>query len=129
MKYYVRSSETVTDDEYSVFDPYNGKRYFVSGDGSSTIRCFNDPVAAIKHWFRIVGKSGLSASIMAKKRSDAIDICKAGTDELLTELYNKYRCPYKLQFLIDACKKQVADGCKYFYENEFGDQVHPFDVG
>lgn len=120
-KSYVRSSE---------YSPYNGKTYFISNDNE--IKYCDDPKTAIKYWFQLLAKdkSRMGTAINTEFRKNAIAVCEAATPEYLTSLYEKYGCPYKLDYLIDEAKKQVANGCKYFYEAEgFGDMIHPFSVG
>jgi len=128
MKRYIRSGE-YSDEMY---DPYHGHSYLISGDdGIHKYRSqyADDPEEAIYYWFRIGKVHKFNTSIMTKTRSDAVRLCEAGTEEYLTKLYETYGCPYKIDYMINACKEQVANGCKHFYENEFGDQVHPFDIG
>ncbi len=128
MKKYIRSSE----DEDLMYDPYQGHTYLISGDDGKhkpRIQYANDPEEAIYYWFRIGKTHKFNTSIMTKLRSDAIKLCEAGSEDFLMSMYETYGCPYKIDYMIDACKEQVAKGCKYFYENEFGDQVHPFDIG
>lgn len=110
------------------YDPYNGKTYRVSG-GYSTTKWTNDPVTAIKYWFMIGQKHSGDTCIQCRTRDAALAICQAATEDLLTTLWNKYRCPYKLEYLVESAQKKVQDGCKWFHESDFGDQVHPFDIG
>lgn len=113
------------DDEYE--EGYVEKKtYTVFGgySGQST----NDPVEAIRLWFVIGQTHKMDTYISCIRKADAIKLCQAATEEVLTKFYNKYKCPYKLDYLIEAAKKQVANRCAGFYE-KWGDQISPFCVG
>lgn len=122
-----------SDDDQDFVDPFDGKKYRVSyleayGD-DATVKT-NDPKEAIKAWFKYGQDHPTYAFIDAKYKTDAIDLCKAATAELLTELYSKYKCHYDLDYLISEARKKVEDGQKYFRESgDYGDSVHPFGCG
>lgn len=123
MKRYIKTSE---------YDMYDGHRYYISGEdprGQMFDAMEDDPVEAIEAWFRIGRKCKMNTAITTQTRDSAIKLVEAATPELLERLYSRYGCPTKLDYLIEACERQVARQCSSFYENEFGDQVHPFDVG
>lgn len=103
------------------------KTYMISG--GYTVRSTNDPAQAIRFWFQLGQKNPTDTAITCQRREDAITLCQAATADLLAELYDKYRCVYKLDWLISAAAKQVQTQCPSFYESEFGDMVYPFDVG
>ena len=127
MKRYIKFSTDV-DDAWASYDPFNGKKYRIFG-GYSDTKWTNDPYEAIKFWFQIGKKHPGDTCIMCKTKADAIEVVMEGTPEYLTELYSQYKCPYKLEYLIEECDKAFENGCRSFYENEYGDQVHPFSVG
>lgn len=120
----IKASEDYEDEELQEYVP---KRYEVTGDRH--YRDTDSPIEAIKLWFQFGSKDPGGACIMCKKRSDAVELCGNATADLLTSLYSKYKCPYKLEYLIQSAQDQVDRGCKYFYETKYGDQVDPFSVG
>ena len=126
----ITSSEEIATSEYDEWSPYHNHNYLVSAGpyGDVTMLC-DDPKRAITHWFKYQKKYPLDVSISCPTRDLAIKLVEAGKPKLLTELFNRFDCPYKLEYMIDECKKKAADGCKGFYESEYGDQVHPFGVG
>lgn len=128
MKKYIKSYTEVEDEWDVAYDPYNGRRYRIHG-GYSDTEYTDDPYEAIRIWFEIGERHPGDTCIMCLTRDAACAVVMEGTEDYLTKLYNRYRCPYKLEYLIDECDKAFENGCKYFYENEFGDQVHPFSVG
>ena len=90
----------------------------------------DDPALALKHWFIVNKRYPTCAAIIAKTRADAITLMDAAKDKYLEELYKEYPCPqYDLDMLKSLVKKEIANGCKYFYQSEFGDQVGPFSYG
>lgn len=126
----IRASEDYEEDD--LFDPFDGRIYMIFGSdshGNLLNEFTNDPVVAIEQWFKISKKFPTNTYIQCRKRSDAIKLCEAAEPDYIQKLYNKYKNPYKLDYLIDAVKKQVDNKCKYFYENEYGDMIHPFDLG
>lgn len=127
MKRWIHASEEANDD--SEWSPYSKGKYCVSG--GYTLKYTDDPQTAISYWFRFQKKYPTDVSISCAKRDEAVALCKAATPELLTELHEKYGCPYKLDWLISEAQKKVADGQKYFYEGKYGygDTIHPFGVG
>lgn len=127
----IKSSEELEDEGY-VYEDWPYKTYEIFGgysgenlDAADT----DDPVEAITLWFKFGKTHRTTTSISCVKREDALRLCQAATPELLTKLWNRYKSPYKLDFLIDACQKQVERKCSGFYEHRFGDMVFPFDVG
>lgn len=121
------------DQDFVEWDPFDGKKYRVSyleAYGDNTTVKTNDPKEAIEAWFKYGQDHPTYAFIDAKYKTDAIDLCKAATAELLTDLYSKYKCHYKLDYLISEARKKVEDGQKYFRESgDYGDSVHPFGCG
>lgn len=126
MKRYIRSSDV---DDYDEYDPYQGHMYYVSYGYNH--KYTDNPKQAITIWFQQAKKNPMDCAIMAKWRKGAVDIVNTATPELLTTLYEKYDCPYKLEYLIEGAEKQRQNGCKYFLENKYGygDQVEPFSFG
>ena len=121
------------DQDFVEWDPFDGKKYRVSyleAYGDDTTVKTNDPKEAIEAWFKYGQDHPTYAFIDAKYKTDAIDLCKAATAELLTDLYSKYKCHYDLDYLISESRKKVEDGQKYFLgSGEYGDSVHPFGCG
>ena len=126
----VTSDTNIEEEDWS---PYGKYSYLVSGGDYSELsfRC-DDPVSAIKKWFQYQKKYPTDVAIMCPTKELAMKLVKAGTPKLLTQLKEKFpECPYKLDWLIDECKRKYEDGCKGFYEGSYGygDSVHPFGVG
>lgn len=89
----------------------------------------NDPRKAIKIWFMLSKKFPTCVDIITKTRADCITLLKEATPEYLTELYQQYKNPYKLEFLINASADKLADGCSGLIEGEYGDVIYPFCGG
>lgn len=89
----------------------------------------DDPKKAIELWFRIGQKFPTCTDLMAKTKADACVLLREATPEYLTELYSKYKCPYKLDYLISGAQRSMSRGCSDFYVSEFGDSVYPFSCG
>ena len=123
------ASEIDDEDELS---PYHGHNYMVTAGpyNELTFHC-DDPKSAITHWFKYQKKYPTDVSIMCPTKELAIKLVKAGTPKLLNELYDRFDCPYKIDWMIAECAKKVSDGCRGFYEGEYGygDSVYPFCVG
>lgn len=121
------------DDEswWDEWDPYQGHKYRVYGNDYQANQAFDDPEKAIQCWFKYQKDAPMDVSIMSKTKADAIELVKAATPQLLTRLHARYKCPYKLDWLISEAEKQVENGCRSFYEDKYGygDSVHPFGVG
>ena len=109
---------------------YSSKAYRVSG-GYSDFQFTDDPETAIRYWFKLSNKYPMDAAIMCRSRKDALNLVKLVSDDpdIIYRLNEKWRSPYKLEYLVEECEKAAANGCKYFYENEAGDSIHPFSLG
>lgn len=121
------ASVDLKDDEFMDFDLFDGFTYEISC--SRTAKYTLDPVEAIRCWFDFCDQGYTDSAIRCIRKSDAIALCEVATDQYLTKLYRQYSCPYRLDSLIRGVKKQLANGCRSFYENRYGDMVYPFDVG
>ena len=121
MKRYIRSNS-----DYSEF-VYNGKLYHVVGgyDSYNT----NDPVAAITKWFELERSNPMDAAITAVNKGAAIDLLRAANPDLIEDLHVKYRCPYKLEYMLESIDRNFRNGYPHFLESEYGDQVDPFSYG
>lgn len=131
---YITSATDIEDDDESwwdEWDPYQGHKYRVYGNDYQANQAFDDPEKAIQCWFKYQRDAPMDVSIMSKTKADAIELVKTATPQLLTGLHAKYKCPYKLDWLISEAEKQVENGCRSFYEDKYGygDSVHPFGVG
>lgn len=112
------------------YDPYSGKIYLIS-DTRGNVKKTDYPKNAIEYWAKMQVKDPMSVDIQTKKKVDAIKLTDfvANNPEFIYNLAEKYKLPYKPQYLISESEKKSADGQKYFYENEWGDSIHPFGVG
>lgn len=136
----INASTEVDEAWDSAFDPFNGKTYRVHG-GYHDTRYTDSPKLAIRYWYQMQAKHPEDVAIMCKTREQAVELCTAATEDYIYALDEKYGkgphpdgyrekgCPYMPQYLVDEAAKEVANGQKYFYENDFGDSVHPFGVG
>ena len=92
-----------------------------TGDDKS----FTDPEKALIHWFRLSKKYPTCVAISGyvadeKRLRDWV----VNNEDKFREMYAKYKCPYKLDYLIDACKKPVS------HRNDtYPDQMYPFCLG
>ena len=130
-------------DEWDVF---KGKKYIVSGldcfgenlkniedsgpddrDGNTIVT--NNPREAIKQWFILSKKYPTMVDIMTKTKANGCELLKEATAEYLTELYEEYGSCYKLEYLIKEAEDNLSRSCKYLYESEYGDSIHPFCCG
>lgn len=130
MKRYIK---TTSDIEYDAdrelaFDIYRGYKYYVSG-GDNDTKYTNDPRTAIKYWFQLSSKYPGDTAIFCKTKAGAVELVMDADADYLTRLWNQYKNPYKLEYLISECEKAFENGCRYFHECEYGDQVHPFSFG
>ena len=126
------TSDTEIDDDDDEWSPYQGHNYLVSGGPYSDITFLcDDPKSAITHWYKYQKKYPMDVSISCPTKELAMKLVKSGTAKLLTELNDRFGCPYNLDYMIEECKKKIADNCKGFYEDKYGygDSVHPFSVG
>lgn len=129
MKLYVKSTIVNDEDEWTPFR--NGTYCVTGGPYSEFVKNTDNPKLAIKYWFQANEKYPSDCAISCQTREQAIALCKVATADFLTECYERYGSPYKLDWLIEESAKKVSDGQKYFYENEYGygDQIHPFSFG
>ena len=111
--------------------------YMVSGKDSAGTLTTSDPAKAIERWFKLCKASPTMTTINTARRADAVRLVKWAEDHLdkIAEWHEKYKCNYKLDYLQNEIKKQVANGCRFFYEDKRataaweGDQIHPFSAG
>jgi len=120
--------EELEDEGYEEWDPYNGFKYKVvcGYDSSNT----NNPKAAIRRWFKGQSKNPMDCAIMAKYKSDAIDLASLVTMDLLEEMDSQYPQGYKLDWLYDSAQRFVrSNGSGFLGDGDMGDQVPPFTYG
>ena len=141
MKRWIHASEEV-DEEFD-WSPYSKGKYCVSS-GYGDVKYTDNPKTAISYWYRMQKNNPMDVSISCQTRENAIKLCKAATEDFIYQLDEKYGvgprspeeggykekgCPYMPQWIVDEAAKKVADGQKWFHEDEYGDTVHPFGVG
>ena len=115
-------------DDEDIWDPYNGFKYKVvcGYDSSNT----NNPKAAIRRWFKGQSKNPMDCAIMAKYKSDAIDLASLVTMDFLEEMNSQYPQGYKLDWLYDSAPRFVrSNGSGFLGDGDMGDQVPPFTYG
>lgn len=119
MKRVIKSS-----DDWLIDNLMHGKKFRVCAEEE---RCFttDDPKSAITKWFKFGAKHPTASAITVASVDAANELrkCVRGNKEWFITLYNKYECPYDLDYLIDAC--EYDDTSKY----RFVDSVFPFCYG
>lgn len=105
----------------SSLDPSTGEELFSSMDK-------NDPESAIEDWFTKSEKYPSCVCICAKDDAAAKELLSwvIDNEDKFRELYRKYKNPYKLEFLVNYCKRHVNDSNLIDWS---GDQVSPFSLG
>lgn len=114
------------DEDYT----FMGKKYRAAcdtGKGWET-KVSNNPLDVLEFWFKWSKLFPMEVAIDTRTRADGVALLKIAK-KYLDELYNKYDCPYKYDYLKDAIDKGIATGCRDIIEGEFGDQIHPFSYG
>ena len=128
---YIKSSDEV-DDVWESYDPFHGHTYRVTG-GYDDTKYTNYPKNAIEYWFKLQKKNPSDVAIMCKRKEDAQQLVEwaANNIKYLYQLNEKWPTPYKIDYIVKGVEDKAADGCKYFYEGEYGygDMIFPFDVG
>ena len=107
-----------------------GKKYRAACDTGENweSKVSNNPLDVLEFWFKWSAKYPMEAAINTRTRADGVALLKIAK-KYLDELYNKYDCPYKYDYLKDAIDKGIANGCRDIIEGDFGDQIHPFSYG
>lgn len=91
------------------------------------IELTDDPKEAIERWFRFEKRSPLFSCINIGSREAALKLVEAADDELLDQLYEKYKPVYKLSSIKEMVQKQRENGCRGYLGP--GDMICPFDLG
>lgn len=118
--------------DFDEWDEMHGKKYRVCGypEGKAPKNTYtNDPVVAIKAWFKFEAAAPLDAAIFTTTKAYGVELLKAATPELLSELHAKHDCPYRLDYMIESVEKKINDNCRGLIEDKHGDQIHPFSFG
>ena len=89
---------------------------------------FKDPRSAIIAWFEQTDKHPMGVCIDASTIKDAQNLLKwvVDNEDQFRTWYNQYDIPYKLEHLINYCKKHQNDSNLIAFS---GDQVEPFSLG
>ena len=122
-------------------DPMQGHKYLVSGNTSNVTETgtdrniYNggyteDPREAIITWLKLSQKAPTSISIDTNKNAAADELLAwvVDNEEEFRDLCAQYKAPYKVDYLVDACKR----GNRHDFEKgkyNYPDQVHPFSIG
>lgn len=137
----LKSSVTAAEDDEieDEWDPFHGHKYRINSTSTSgygeinsySVKYADTPVKAIQLWFQLGKNNPMDTAIITKTRDNAVELCRAATPEVIEKFYNNYGSCYELDYLIDEAAKQVENGCRYFYEDQYGygDQIHPFCYG
>lgn len=89
---------------------------------------FKNPKSAIIEWFKLGTKYPTCVCIFAKDNAYAKDLLQwvIDNEDEFRSLYNTYNVPYKLEYLINYCKRHINDATII---KKPGDQVDPFSLG
>ena len=89
---------------------------------------FKNPRSAIIAWFEQSDKHPMAVSINAASIKDAQALLKwvADNEDQFRSWYNKYNIPYKLEYMVNYCKRHQNDSNLVAFS---GDQVEPFSLG
>lgn len=112
------------------FGDYNKELADYVSSGNVT-RDTDSPATAVEAWFRIEMTHRGDAAIMCQKKDDAVRLlgwCDYNRD-FIEDWHKKYKCPYKLDYILSQIDRQLEIACKYFHESEYGDQIEPFSYG
>lgn len=112
---------------YGFRDNYTETGYDTSSDNKIT----EDPKTAIVTWFKLSQKYPTCTSIIAKNKEVAMKLLEYANanENLIRELASKYKCPYKVDHIVDAIKEKVQSGRLYGFYRNSRDQVYPFANG
>ena len=125
------TADKTVDEVWDTYEEtFKKETYRITG-GYSDTRFTDYPKNALEHWFKLEKKYPMDVAIMCRRREDALKLVEfvALEPNIVYLLNEKWPSPYKPEYLVEECEKAAENGCKYFYENEFGDSVHPFSVG
>lgn len=138
------SDENGFDEDDEEFVDYTPKTYQVSSSMPSKMGDdeyvnndldTDDPAKAIKAWFRVGEKfrGGTAISTHAKKDAQKLIDWAYENQDKIKEWHEKFKCPYKLDFMLKGIESKHNDRCSGFYEDpEYDwatDMIFPFDVG
>ena len=70
----------------------------------------------------------MDCAIVAKTKDAGLELLWKAK-EIVPALYERYKNPYKLEYLTSMIEKKLGDDLAYFHESEYGDQVDPFTYG
>lgn len=109
-------------------------KYVISGLDPSTgeepfpPRDTDKPDTAINYWFTMSEKYPSCVCICAKDDAAAKELLSwvVDNEDKFREIYKRYNNPYKLEFLVNYCKRHVNDSKLIDWS---GDQVSPFSLG
>ena len=130
------------DKESMSYDPMQGNKYHIGGstpnvtetgtdydihDGGYT----DDPELAIIKWLRLSKNSPMSISIDTNKNAHAQELLQwvVDNEEKFRKLCTEYNCPYKIDYMIDGCKKKLERPSNFETKYNYPDQIYPFAIG
>lgn len=130
------------DKESMSYDPMQGNKYHIGGstpnvtetgtdydiyDGGYT----DDPELAIIKWLRLSKNSPMSISIDTNKNAHAQELLQwvVDNEEKFRKLCAEYNCPYKIDYMIDGCKKKLERPSNFETKYNYPDQIYPFAIG
>lgn len=122
------------DDTYFLEDLTQKHKYVITGydpaTGEEPVSPLDkdDPGSAIEDWFIKSEKYPSCICICAKDDAAAKELLSwvVDNEDKFRELYRKYKNPYKLEYLLDNCKRYANDSNLIDWS---GDQVFPFSLG
>jgi len=101
-------------------------RVVVDADGDHSAIKTDDPKRAIETWFKYGAKHPFDSAIYVHSKEDALELRRYARNnpDWFTELYNSYKCPYKLESLQEGVN---SDNISQSFK--FVDTVYPFCYG
>lgn len=120
----IRASES-SEDDYIM----NGHQFRI--DGEYDVDYADDPKTAITKWFRMANKKSNRYNtcilVSSKENAQLLRDCVIQNPEWFENLYQKYTCGYKLEYLLESCKRKFGE--YPIFRFRYPDQVDPFSIG
>lgn len=116
--------------KYEVYG-FNDNYVETGHDTSYDSKVTEDPKTAIVTWFKLSQKYPTCTSIIAKNKEVAIELLEYANanEDLIRSLAAKYKCPYKVDYLVNAIREKAESGNLYGFYRNSRDQVYPFANG
>ena len=122
-------SEDLDDDEFDEWsqprDVFDVTAFTDSLEMVSSPKRFKDPGKAIEYWFKLGKRYPTCVMITGyKKQEQELRQWTLDNEDKVREWAKQYKCPYKIEYILDACKKPSLRS-----NDKWSDQCHPYDLG